>query len=196
MGDRRTFGEERIQKIFQRNGYKVIYPETMPFAQQIAMVKNCRYLAGCAGTALHLAMFMAPGGTVIQLKRNTDIVDNIVAQHVINQTIGLNLILIWASVETQSSIHFSPQPQIIGITPYLHKFLDDYGFKYSARDLQPATNAMAEYDAQLCKYNNARKKTLSQKIRVAIIKLVTNPIPYRGPRERLRHKLKKVLRIK
>lgn len=196
MDVRRVFGEERIQKIFEQNGYKVIYPETMPFEQQIAMVKNCKYLAGCAGTALHLAMFMAPGGTVIQIKRNTDIGDNIVAQHVINQTVGLNLVLVWGSVESQSSEHFTPQPQIIGMTPYMQKFLDDYGFKYSDKDLQSDTNAMSEYDAQLRKYNRSQVKTLSRKIRVAFIKLITNPIPYRGPRERLRHKLKKMLRIK
>ena len=35
---------------------------------------------------MHLALFMKPGGTVIQIKRNTPLVDNADTQFVINKT--------------------------------------------------------------------------------------------------------------
>ena len=80
MKERRTRGEKFVSKIFEDNGFKVIYPETLPLVQQIALVKNAKVLAGCAGTALHLAVFMKPGGTVIQIKRNKKNKDNASAQ--------------------------------------------------------------------------------------------------------------------
>ena len=41
----------------------------MPLAHQVAAIKNAKVLAGCGGTALHLALFMKPGGRVVQIKR-------------------------------------------------------------------------------------------------------------------------------
>ena len=54
--------------------------------EQIALVKNARVLAGCAGTALHLALFMAPGGVVVQIKRNARAKCNADIQNLINKT--------------------------------------------------------------------------------------------------------------
>ena len=102
---RRTFGEGVVQKIFEKNGYKVICPETLPLVEQIALVKNCKYLAGCAGTALHLALFMKPGGTVIQIKRNRLAKCNADIQNLINDTKKLNGVFISGSVEKVKTDH-------------------------------------------------------------------------------------------
>ena len=61
MNDGRTYGEVAIEKIFENNGYKIIWPETLSIKDQITLVHNCRVMAGTAGTALHLALFMKPG---------------------------------------------------------------------------------------------------------------------------------------
>ena len=65
LKQRRTFGEKSVQKIFAKNGFDIIYPEKMGLKQQVAMIKNARVLAGCAGTALHFALFMKSGGRVV-----------------------------------------------------------------------------------------------------------------------------------
>lgn len=147
----KTFGEDRIQKIFEKNGYKIIYPETLPLKKQIELIKNCKVLAGCAGTALHLALFMKKGGRVIQIKRNSMLQDNVIFQQLINMANGLDSIFISGSVETVKTTHSSIFPQIIGVTPYLKQFFDDNGFVYNDDDLTVDENARIDYE-------NAMKK--------------------------------------
>ncbi|MCM1294524.1 MAG: glycosyltransferase family 61 protein [Muribaculaceae bacterium] len=88
LKSRRTYGEVVVQNIFAKNGFQIVYPETLPLAEQIGIMKNCRVLAGCAGTALHMALFMPRGGTVIQIKRNCKKRDNAPTQHLINRVMG------------------------------------------------------------------------------------------------------------
>ena len=124
----RTYGEEAVQRIFEKNGFYVIYPETLPLAQQIAIIGNCRTLAGCAGTALHLALFMKPGGRVIQLNRTRSIKDSGDLQYRMCQMRNLDFDVIAASVEEFKSQHGGTHaPQIIGVNKNLKSFFDDNG---------------------------------------------------------------------
>lgn len=155
MGKLRTWGEERIQEIFARNGYHIIYPETMTVPEQVAVLKHCKYLAGCAGTALHLSVFMPCGGTVIMLKRNSNVdTGSLTPQKILGLELGHNLIYISASIEPSKSNHFSKfsKPQIIGMTPYLRAFFDEYGFEVLPDDLLPDSAAMRGYKRALVKY--------------------------------------------
>ncbi|MBD5391659.1 glycosyltransferase family 61 protein [bacterium] len=191
LGQRRTYGEEKIQQIFAKNGYTIVYPEQISLAQQIGYVKNCKYLAGCAGTALHLAAFMPAGGTVIQLKRNTTMVhpeldDNAAAQELINRTSGQKFILIWASTEAAPSIHCTNQPQIIGVNEYLKKFLDDNGFKYSSDDITPNNTEIEQYNAELATWHVRTKKTTVKRIARALIRFVCIFVPGRARRTAVR----------
>lgn len=192
MGDRKTFGEEQIQNIFEQNGYKIIYPEQLPLPEQIGLIKNCKYLAGLAGTALHLATFMKPGGTVIQIKRNTVIGDNTFVQNLINKTTGLNFILIWGSTEPVPSAHFSQQPQIVGITPQLLKFFDWAKFKYSDTDLQENTQSVQEYKTA---YSQYIKNTKNNKIKKSIAKICSCFLPTRQLRRMFRNYISTKLKI-
>jgi capsular polysaccharide biosynthesis protein len=103
---RKTYGEEKVQSIFQKNGYHVVYPEQIALEEQIALMKHCKSLAGCAGTALHLALFMPNGGNVIQIKRNKLPKDNCGIQYLITETKGHNLVIIDASIEKYKTTHF------------------------------------------------------------------------------------------
>lgn len=150
---RRTFGEGVVQKIFEKNGYKIIYPETMPLVEQISLVKNCKYLAGCAGTALHLALFMKPGGTVIQIKRNREAKCNADIQNLINDTKNLNGVFISGSVEKIKTDHCSSVPQIIGVNKYMREFFDAYKFKYSEKDTVQDDADTQEYKIAMAEYN-------------------------------------------
>jgi len=154
LESRKTYGEEKIQKVFERNGYKIIYPETLPLEQQIALIKNCKWLAGCAGTALHMSLFMKPGGTVIQMKRNTVYDDNAPTQYLLDNTNELNSVFINSSIERVRSGHGSFMPQIVGINNNVRAFFKDFGFKTNDEDFEPDTNAMEEYNQALKEYQS------------------------------------------
>lgn len=163
--DRRTFGENKIQKIFEKNGYKIIYPEKLPLKKQIALVKNCKILAGCAGTALHLALFMKKGEKVIQIKRNSIVNDNAPIQYLINMAKGLDSVFIAGSVESRKTEHWSFVPQVIGVTPYMKQFFDDNGFMYNSDDLIVDEKEMTVYKNMLKKfpYKNPVVKWIQRK---------------------------------
>ena len=157
MNDGRTFGEGKIEHIFAKNGYKIIWPETLPLVQQITLARGCRVMAGTAGTALHLSLFMKPGGTVVQLKRNKALVDNADIQNGICTIKKLDFIYIAASTENIPTPHFTSIPQIIGVTPYLKLFFDDNNFIYTQKDIAFDNFAHRQYEIQLQKYYRTKK---------------------------------------
>lgn len=67
-GNARSFPMERqIERLFKSQGYAIVHPERMPVIEQIALASQAVELAGFAGSALHLALFMEAGGRVIEL---------------------------------------------------------------------------------------------------------------------------------
>ena len=193
MQTRRTFGEGIVQKIFEKNGYKIICPETLPLRKQISLVKNCKYLAGCAGTALHLALFMKKGGTVIQIKRNRLPKCNADIQNLINDTKELNGIFISGSVEEKRTDHCSSVPQIIGVNKYMREFFDAYNFKYDQKDTTPDEKDIAEYNIALAQYNKQYGGVWVNDIKHLIIHYTACLVPGRENRGNYRRWLKKVL---
>lgn len=190
--DRHTYGEETIQKIFEKNGYQIIYPETLPLTEQFSLIKNCKYLAGCAGTALHLALAMKQGGTVIQIKRNTPLQDNADTQSVINMTRGLNSVFVAGSMETVKTDHWSLTPQIIGMTDYMKQFFDENGFKYNKSDLKNWDKEFADYNVALSKCDMQKYATKS--VKKYIIKYLSCFCIGRVRRNKFREFLKKLLK--
>ena len=193
LESRKTYGEEVVQKIFEKNGYKIVYPETLLLEKQIALVKNCKFLAGCAGTALHLALFMKPGGTVIQIKRNRLPKCNADIQNLINDTKELNGIFISGSVEEKRTDHCSSVPQIIGVNKYMREFFDAYNFKYDQKDTTPDENDIAEYNIALAQYNKQYGGVWVNDIKHLIIHYTACLVPGRENRGNYRRWLKKVL---
>ena len=193
MQTRRTYGEGVVQKIFEKNGYKIIWPEKLPLSRQIGLVKNARVLAGCAGTALHLALFMKSGGTVIQIKRNRQAKCNADIQNLINDTKGLNGVFISGSVENKPTDHCSSVPQIIGVNQHMRDFFDAFGFKYTARDMVPNKKDLAEYDAALTEYNKKYGGVGLNNIKHFIIHWSSCFVPGRERRGNFRRWLKRKL---
>lgn len=190
---RRTFGERAVQSVFQKNGFHVIYPETMLIQQQIAIVKNCRVLAGCAGTALHLALFMRPGGTVIQIKRNSKNSDNADQQFLVNKTKGLNSVFVWASAESRPTEHFTPVPQIIGVGKYMQKFMDDFGLQYTHADTVISASEWAAYENAWREYRRAN--SLGHRVKHALVKILACAVPGRDNRAAFRNYMKRVMGV-
>lgn len=196
MKERRTRGEKFISKIFQDNGFRVVYPETLPLTEQIAIVKNCRVLAGCAGTALHLALFMQPGGTVVQIKRNRKKKDNASTQYLINKTKGLNSVFIDAAIEKRATDHGGFCPQIIGLNKYMRQFLDDNGFVYS-RDLPIIDDeTWQEYIGAIEEYEGVNGGQFAYSCKTKFVRISSCFIPGRENRGRYRRWIKSKFGIK
>lgn len=53
----KTYGEDIIEKQFKKNGFKIIYPEKYSIKEQIAILKDCEFLAGTIGSNMHNAIF-------------------------------------------------------------------------------------------------------------------------------------------
>lgn len=132
---RATFGERQIQRVFEKNGFTVIYPEQLSLYEQICYMKHCKCLAGIAGSALHLSLFMPKGGTVIQIKRNKLPADNANTQYLLCKTKHCDFVLVDCAREILPTHHWSEFPQIIGPTKYLEQFLRDFQFTYDVQDL-------------------------------------------------------------
>ena len=187
----RTYGEEKIQHIFEKNGFHIIYPETLPLAQQVAIIGNARVLAGCAGTALHLALFMKPGGHVIQLNRTNAIKDSGVLQYRMCQMKNLDFDVVAASVEEFKSQHGGTHaPQIIGVNENLRAFLDANGFEYTDNDLVMDDGELARYRAQVDLFRQSHGGQFIQKLKKLSIKVIACFVPVRIMRGRVRKWLK------
>jgi capsular polysaccharide biosynthesis protein len=59
--------EVLVEKLFRQAGFTVIYPEELPFKDQLALYANARVVAGPSGSALHNSLFMRPGAKLIEL---------------------------------------------------------------------------------------------------------------------------------
>jgi capsular polysaccharide biosynthesis protein len=195
LNTRKTYGEEKVQKIFERNGFKVIYPETMSLKEQIATIKDCNFLAGCAGTALHMALFMKAGGTVIQIKRNKIYDDNAPTQWLLNETCGLNSVFINSSVERVKTGHGFNMPQIIGVNENMRDFFKDFGFKTNDKDFEVDDIARQEYDTALSKYQGEHGTKIVEFIKHKIVRISSCFIPGRYNRSVYRRWLKNKLGI-
>lgn len=190
----RTYNEEKIQKIFEKNGFHVIYPETLPVAQQVAIIGNCKILAGCAGTALHLGVFMKPGGRIIQLNRMSDIHDSAALQWRLCMIKDLDFDVVCASTELFKSKHGGTHaPQIIGETEYMKSFFDDNNFVYEESDLIVDEVEFERYKNQLALFQNNNGGNVKQKLKKLLIKIVSCMVPGRINRGRIRKYLKEHL---
>ncbi|MDR2962876.1 MAG: glycosyltransferase 61 family protein [Bacteroidales bacterium] len=189
LENRKVYGEEKIQSIFEKNGYHIIFPEQLSIEEQIAYMKNCKSLAGCAGTALHLALFMPEGGNVIQIKRNSITEDNCGTQYLITKTKGLNLVFIDASIEKIKTHHFDnyAYPQIIGVTENMKRFFDDNQFAYSLKDIEFDTDTWNAYIAAI----TTCKSRFVIYVLHKIVKYSSCFIPNRLKRQNFRKRMKK-----
>lgn len=59
--------EVLVEKLFRLAGFAVIYPEDVPFKDQLALYSNAHVVAGPSGSALHNSLFMRRGSKLIEL---------------------------------------------------------------------------------------------------------------------------------
>lgn len=64
---RRATNEDEIEMIMADQGLEVVHPQELPLAEQIAMARRATLIAGCDGSALHVALFARPGTKLLAL---------------------------------------------------------------------------------------------------------------------------------
>lgn len=62
-------GEHEIERIYRRNGYKIIYPERCSFRELVFYISNCKEFVSLSGTIPHNIVFAKPGTKVVILNK-------------------------------------------------------------------------------------------------------------------------------
>jgi len=65
----KQLGEKYIQNIFEKNGYKVLYPEELSFEEQLWYYNHCYSMVTTNGTIAHNVLFMRNNTELIILHR-------------------------------------------------------------------------------------------------------------------------------
>lgn len=66
---RYDLGEEKLIKVFRKNGYKIVEPGSISVKKQISYIKNCKEFACVNGTMAHNLQFANDGINVVILNR-------------------------------------------------------------------------------------------------------------------------------
>lgn len=139
--DDNLIGEKYIEKIFELNGYKIIYPEEMSIEEQISVISGANDVVGVVGTALHNLMFMQDGAKCTILERNNIPNYN---QIVINDMRSLNTDYVYANNSSLPSLS-GKGPYVLLITKYLQKYFDKKRIVYKEKNLKNNANLQQTY---------------------------------------------------
>ena len=80
--------DAHLDRQFAAAGFRVVHPETLPVAEQVALVRGARVLAGSAGSALHLAAFAAPGTQVLEIGDRRSPTEPMASQRMVDAACG------------------------------------------------------------------------------------------------------------
>ena len=129
-------GEDKLEKSFKENGFKVVYPERLSLREQIAYIKGAKEIASVMGTATHLSLFAQKGTKNIVLERSEDI---IYEQILINQAAKLDWYSLCANLNYLPVGHeFSPL--LLGLTDCVAEFFKDRSFVFNEKDVNRVSN--------------------------------------------------------
>ena len=66
---KQDIGERQIERVFRYLGYKIVYPETLSFAEQVRLLRHCTHFASTEGSISHNAMFCRKGTKVCIIRK-------------------------------------------------------------------------------------------------------------------------------
>lgn len=124
LNDWRDNGEEQIEALFEKVGFKIIVPEEHSPCEQIAMLMHCKELATTDGSIAHNAVFCT-SGINLTIIRKADYWNSY--QEMINNLANLNVTFI----DAHKSVMVKPNalwggPFYLCITSELEKYFNHY----------------------------------------------------------------------
>ncbi|MBR6563225.1 MAG: glycosyltransferase family 61 protein [Clostridia bacterium] len=143
------FGLETLDDFFERNGYKILFPEQLPLSRMIYYIRNSDVCATLSGSLPHNMLFARDGQKLIIAERL-----------VLNNEIQVNVNAMKSLDVTYVDSHFAVYPTnmsgpfIIAFTEQLEKFAKDNGLQ------PPDEKYTSERHLRRCfkKYMKAYKK--------------------------------------
>lgn len=99
--DNRDFGEKRIERVFAKKGYKVVYPEKHTVDEQIELLANCSSFASTEGSISHNVVFCSPNTDVVIVRKCYDVNKY---QMAVNSVSGINATYIDAHKSIKSPV--------------------------------------------------------------------------------------------
>lgn len=121
-----TFGENLLEEIFEKEGFKIFYPELLRVKEKISILKGAKVVAGTSGTGMHNILFSEDGIKSINFNRSNTILK---MQCAIDEIKNLDSIYVDV-YQNILPVASSAQPYLIGITPQLLEFFNDYGINF------------------------------------------------------------------
>lgn len=94
LDKRRATNEAEIESLMIERGFAVVHPQDHPLYRQVGMLRRAEVIAGCDGSALHLAVFARPGTRLLAI--DTRAVEN---QFLIDQARELDAVHVWGATE-------------------------------------------------------------------------------------------------
>ncbi len=132
--------EDRFERVFEENGFKIYYPEQLPLDEQIRLVANADVYACIQGTLEHHSLFMKDGAALVVMSRSSERTER---QVLINR-LQTNLKHTYLRTNVQP-IKDRRSPYIIGLTKDLINFFDKNNFVYNKDELMPTYQDLIEY---------------------------------------------------
>lgn len=117
------FGFDALDNFFEKNGYKVLYPEKVPLGQMVHYIRNSKVVASLSGSLPHNMLFARNGQKVEIVERLVISDDN---QTDVNRMRELDVVYIDANIPVYT-IDFVG-PFIMGYTKELKQFAEDNGY--------------------------------------------------------------------
>lgn len=119
------FGEEMLEKLFTKNGYKKIIPERLSASKQIGIISGTKLVAGITGSAMHSLVFGRDSISAIYLNRFSFINKD---QCIINEMKNIDYTFIDAFATFMPALH-GLGPFLMSINKYVEEFCSQENFK-------------------------------------------------------------------
>ena len=128
----RHIGTLLMDKIYSKNGYKVLYPELLSIRDMIAVLKNCEEFVAQSGSNAHNAIFLSDNTKITILNRSAHFHP---CQTMINKIRNLKVTYVDCFCE-ELPVDWCYGPFIFLYTNKLKQYLDANKFTYNAKKLK------------------------------------------------------------
>lgn len=129
ISNSRAVGEEIIQGVFSRNGFKIFHPEKMSMHDKIAVLRGAKVFVASSGTNVHNSVFLEDQCQCICLNRSAHYY---AVQFMIDTMKKLDSVYIDAYIFPNRQCNLDPiGPFLFGPTRYLFDFFESNKYIYS-----------------------------------------------------------------
>lgn len=121
----KEYGEENLEELLTKNGFKVFFPEKLSFKEQVLLINKCKIMATISGSIAHNLMFSKSKNEVLIFNKCTGINNY---QLVVDNITDSKITYI-DSCKNYLPILFGAGPFIIDINKNVKKCFKDCNFK-------------------------------------------------------------------